>query len=58
MAANQIDVRCFRDQTRGGMASALNEFASTRGLGRESQRLRFAEVTRGLAKFIALIRYT
>ncbi len=51
-----IDVHCLRDLTRGGLASALNEIASTRGVGiriRESA-LSFQEPVRGACEMLGL----
>jgi hydrogenase expression/formation protein HypE len=33
LLAAGIELRCLRDLTRGGLASALNEIATTRGVG-------------------------
>ncbi|MGA2433783.1 MAG: hydrogenase expression/formation protein HypE [Bryobacteraceae bacterium] len=51
-----IEIHCLRDLTRGGLASALNEIAATRGVGihiRESA-LAFPEPVRGACEMLGL----
>ena len=40
------DTRCFRDPTRGGLASTLNEFAQASGVAMENRRGRSARAPR------------
>jgi hydrogenase expression/formation protein HypE len=51
-----IEVHCLRDLTRGGLASALNEIASTRGLGMrvEEARAPVSEVVQGACEILGL----
>jgi hydrogenase expression/formation protein HypE len=56
LLARGIEVHCLRDLTRGGLASALNEIATTRGVGiriREAD-LPVEEVVRGACEILGL----
>jgi hydrogenase expression/formation protein HypE len=51
-----IEVHCLRDLTRGGLASALNEIAATRGLGMriEEAGVPVDEVVKGACEILGL----
>ncbi|MCC7157069.1 MAG: hydrogenase expression/formation protein HypE [Bryobacterales bacterium] len=51
-----IDVHCLRDLTRGGLSSALNELAQTRGISIQidESRIPVREAVRGACEFLGL----
>ncbi len=51
-----IEVHCLRDLTRGGLASALNEIASARGIGMrvEEAAIPVADAVRGACEILGL----
>jgi hydrogenase expression/formation protein HypE len=51
-----IEVHCLRDLTRGGLASALNEIASARGVGMrvEEAAIPVADAVRGACEILGL----
>ena len=53
---NGVDVHCLRDLTRGGLASALNEIATSAGVGMviEEQRIPVREAVRGACEILGL----
>ena len=56
LLAAGIEVHCLRDLTRGGLASTLNEIATTRGVGIRIQEasLPVEEVVRGACEILGL----
>jgi hydrogenase expression/formation protein HypE len=54
MVASGAEIHCLRDPTRGGLASTLNEFASSSGVGIriEEDRIPVSESVRGACELL------